>query len=164
MVNPRSTALGYRLSLLAEPTGGDWQFSFGWHRACSEGWLHAEIPALAGTEPSADRQPEGCTPTRGATGYASAVLDVAARVFECGVRSLILLDLAGVGEGRGVPTLELCRSVRELSPDVEIITGGGVRDAADLEALDRAGVDGVLIASALHDGSLTPEVCSRWRG
>jgi phosphoribosylformimino-5-aminoimidazole carboxamide ribotide isomerase len=64
----------------------------------------------------------------------------------------------------GVPTLELCRAVRELSPDVEIITGGGVRGIADLEALERAGVDGVLIASALHDGSLTPEECVTWNG
>jgi len=96
----------------------------------------------------------------GATGSASAV---AARVLECGVRSLIVLDLAGVGEGRGVPTLELCRAVREMSPDVELITGGGVRGVKDLDALQAVGVDGVLIASALHDGSLTPVMCERWR-
>ena len=93
----------------------------------------------------------------------AAAVDTAKCALDCGVRSLILLDLAGVGEGGGVPTLGLCRAVRELSPDVEIITGGGVRDASDLEALDEAGADGVLIASALHNGSLTPDDCARWR-
>lgn len=86
------------------------------------------------------------------------------QVVACGVRSLIVLDLAGVGEGRGVPTLELCRAVRVMWPDVEIITGGGVRDGADLALLAEAGVDGVLIASALHDGSLSPAECARWGG
>jgi phosphoribosylformimino-5-aminoimidazole carboxamide ribotide isomerase len=99
----------------------------------------------------------------GATGSASSALDIAARVLECGVQSLIVLDLAGVGEGRGVPTLDLCRAVRAMSPDVELITGGGVRNQADLESLADAGVTGVLIASALHDGSLTPAICARWR-
>jgi len=96
-------------------------------------------------------------------GRATRPVDLAVRVLACGVRSLIVLDLAGVGEGRGVPTLELCRGVRAKSPEVEIITGGGVRNAGDLEALEAAGVDGVLIASALHDGSLTPDDCARWR-
>lgn len=96
--------------------------------------------------------------------HPARTLGVVTRVVECGVRSLILLDLAGVGEGRGVPTLELCRAVRGLAPDVEIITGGGVRNATDLEGLEQAGVDGVLVASALHNGALTAAACARWRG
>jgi phosphoribosylformimino-5-aminoimidazole carboxamide ribotide isomerase len=40
-------------------------------------------------------------------------------------------------------------------PEVELITGGGVRDADDLAALRQSGVAGVLVASALHDGRLT---------
>jgi hypothetical protein len=90
-------------------------------------------------------------------------LHVAAQAIACGVNSLILLDLAGVGEGRGVPTLDLCRAVRSIAPHIELITGGGVRHVADLAALESAGVNGVLIASALHDGSLTPGMCERWR-
>jgi phosphoribosylformimino-5-aminoimidazole carboxamide ribotide isomerase len=35
-----------------------------------------------------------------------------------------------------------------------VIAAGGVRDAADLAALDAAGVPAVLVASALHDGRL----------
>jgi phosphoribosylformimino-5-aminoimidazole carboxamide ribotide isomerase len=35
-----------------------------------------------------------------------------------------------------------------------IYAAGGVRDAADLAALARAGIAGALVATALHDGRL----------
>ena len=82
---------------------------------------------------------------------------IALRAVECGVRSLIVLDLAGVGEARGVPTIPICQRLQNERADVEIITGGGVRNSDDLEEIAAAGVDGVLVASALHDGSLTPD-------
>lgn len=82
-------------------------------------------------------------------------LDRALEAIECGAASLIVLDLAGVGVKGGVPTLELCRRVRGEAPRVELITGGGVRHRDDLCRLRDAGVDGVLVASALHDGSLS---------
>jgi phosphoribosylformimino-5-aminoimidazole carboxamide ribotide isomerase len=37
-----------------------------------------------------------------------------------------------------------------------IVAGGGVRGVPDLEALANAGCDAALVASALHDGRLTP--------
>ena len=67
---------------------------------------------------------------------------------------MILLDLAAVGSGEGPPHQETCLRWKESFQDLELITGGGVRNLADLLALKKAGVDGVLIASALHDGSL----------
>ena len=77
--------------------------------------------------------------------------EIAAEVIRCGVAQLIVLDLAGVGTGTGVPTIPLCRTLRARhGPDVQIITGGGVRDQADLNELEGAGVDGVLVASILH--------------
>lgn len=81
--------------------------------------------------------------------------ELARHVVDCGVRSLIVLDLAGVGERGGVRTREFCRQLRQEFPRMELITGGGVRDARDLAELAACGVDGVLVASALHDGSLT---------
>jgi phosphoribosylformimino-5-aminoimidazole carboxamide ribotide isomerase len=69
-------------------------------------------------------------------------------------RRVIALDLARVGSGLG-PDLELLAAVRRRAPDTQIYSGGGVRDAADLEALAAAGAAGVLLASALHDGRLT---------
>jgi phosphoribosylformimino-5-aminoimidazole carboxamide ribotide isomerase len=81
--------------------------------------------------------------------------ELAGKVVGCGAQSMIVLDLAGVGERGGVPTRDLCRRLREEFPKIELVTGGGVRDARDLAELAECGMDGVLLASALHDGSLT---------
>jgi phosphoribosylformimino-5-aminoimidazole carboxamide ribotide isomerase len=73
-----------------------------------------------------------------------------------GVRRLIVLDLTRVGVGAGVGTDELCGRLKQTFPDVEITAGGGVREMADVNRLTSIGVDRVLVASALHDGRITP--------
>lgn len=83
------------------------------------------------------------------------VSQIVSRVVESGIRSMILLDLAGVGMGTGIPTAELCDEVRRRFPGLRVITGGGVRNVVDLEQEARRGVTAVLVASALHDGRLT---------
>lgn len=80
--------------------------------------------------------------------------EIAATVVAHGVRQLIVLDLAAVGTYGGGATLELCRELRAAHPDLKIISGGGVRDQQDLAAFEQAGVDEVLVASALHDGKI----------
>ena len=84
-------------------------------------------------------------------------LEIAEFAMKQGIRRLIVLDLAQVGIAGGVSTLELCQAIRELGPELELITGGGVRDAKDLQLLAKSSVNGVLIASALHDGRLSRE-------
>jgi len=75
-----------------------------------------------------------------------------------GVRRILVLDLAQVGLGAGVGTEPLCRRLRTtFAATVEITAGGGVRGRQDVEIMRRAGVDWLLIASALHDGRLTHE-------
>jgi phosphoribosylformimino-5-aminoimidazole carboxamide ribotide isomerase len=71
-----------------------------------------------------------------------------------GVRRILVLDLARVGQGGGTGTEGFCRELKRAWPDVEVLAGGGVRDRDDLARLRHASVDGVLIASALHDGRL----------
>lgn len=72
-----------------------------------------------------------------------------------GVSHLIVLDLARVGTGSGSGTEALCDRLAQDFPHVEILAGGGIRGIDDLNRLQRCGVRGALIASALHDGSLT---------
>ena len=43
-------------------------------------------------------------------------------------------------------------AIRRAAPAHKLYAAGGVRDRADLIALREAGIDGALIASALHDG------------
>lgn len=82
---------------------------------------------------------------------------------DCGAGRLIVLDLAQVGTEQGLVTLPLCRDVRATYPDVELITGGGVRGVADLDLLAAAAIDGVLVASALHDGRIHRKHIERFR-
>lgn len=84
-------------------------------------------------------------------------LDVAAAVLEAGIRELIVLDIASVGLRRGVSTLSLCSQIHEFAPATSLITGGGIRSVADLKRLRQADISGVLVASALHDGSIQPD-------
>ncbi len=63
---------------------------------------------------------------------------------------MIHLDLARVGTGRGVATPEPVDRARA----VEWIVGGGIAGIEEIRALGRAGFDGVLVGSALHDGRI----------
>jgi phosphoribosylformimino-5-aminoimidazole carboxamide ribotide isomerase len=85
---------------------------------------------------------------------------IAAIALRAGVRRMIVLDLANVGMGEGVATLALCRTLRCLAPELQIISGGGVRGPDDLVALSRAGCDAALVASALHDGRISAAECA----
>jgi phosphoribosylformimino-5-aminoimidazole carboxamide ribotide isomerase len=76
---------------------------------------------------------------------------------ESGVRSVILLDVARVGTRQGSGTLDLLESLACIYPCIQWITGGGVRDRRDLDLLGDAGATAVLVASAIHDGSIRAE-------
>jgi phosphoribosylformimino-5-aminoimidazole carboxamide ribotide isomerase len=81
-------------------------------------------------------------------------LVLARAAVEAGAGSLILLDVGRVGRGTGV-NLTLLASLRRALPRVRMLAGGGVRDTGDIGALAESGCDGVLIATALHRGTVT---------
>jgi phosphoribosylformimino-5-aminoimidazole carboxamide ribotide isomerase len=66
-------------------------------------------------------------------------------------REVIVLDLARVGTSSG-PDVALIAELHAGFPDLELLAGGGVRDADDLRALADAGAAGALVATALHRG------------
>lgn len=69
-----------------------------------------------------------------------------------GFQNFIILDLANVGTASGIS-----KYIRELKiefPELNLITGGGVKDYRDIKKLKRLQFSGVLIASAFHNGSL----------
>jgi phosphoribosylformimino-5-aminoimidazole carboxamide ribotide isomerase len=71
-----------------------------------------------------------------------------------GIQRVVLLELARVGTGIGPGTVGLCQRTRAVFPDLELVAGGGVRNHDDVNRLADAGADGVLVASAIHDGQL----------
>jgi HisA/HisF family protein len=70
------------------------------------------------------------------------------------VHELLVIDLARVGSGSG-PPLDAVAELAAALPTAAIYAGGGVRDDADLRALEAAGATGALVATALHEGRLT---------
>lgn len=82
---------------------------------------------------------------------------IATEVIAMGVRQVIILDLARVGEYGGTGTVDLSKRLASCHPEVEIVAGGGVRDVLDLQRLGACGVRAALVASALHDGRLRPD-------
>jgi phosphoribosylformimino-5-aminoimidazole carboxamide ribotide isomerase len=117
--------------------------------------LLAAAPALIFSLDVHAGQPMG-RPAARPTGPASPAA-IAAGLVAAGVRELIVLELARVGREQG-PDLEMLETVRATAPDVRLLAGGGVRNAGDLAQLARIGVDGVLVASALHRGTLAVEL------
>ena len=78
-------------------------------------------------------------------------LDAVAHLHRTGLREVIVLDLALVGSGAG-PDVELIAELHAAFPTLELLAGGGVRDAEDLRALADAGAAGALVGTALHRG------------
>jgi|SRR5579863_997527 len=81
-------------------------------------------------------------------------LEIGRRAVQAGIREMIVIDLAQVGGGSGISTIDLCRNLLARFGDLKLITGGGVRNADDLVHLREAGINGVLVASSLHDGRI----------
>ena len=77
-------------------------------------------------------------------------------------RRLIAMTLARVGSGEG-PDLDRLLSLQAVARGRKIHAAGGVRHLSDLGRLAAMGVAGVLVASALHDGSLGPAELERAR-
>ncbi len=66
---------------------------------------------------------------------------------------IILMNLDRVGSKQGL-NLERLDKIRHLSPTSQIYFAGGIQNQKDIEILKNHGINGVLLATALHDGSI----------
>ena len=82
-------------------------------------------------------------------------LRLAEQAAAAGAETLLALDLGRVGTGRGVD-LGLLQSLRRRLPDIRLLAGGGILTRSDLEQMRDAGCDAALVASAIHNGRLSP--------
>jgi phosphoribosylformimino-5-aminoimidazole carboxamide ribotide isomerase len=92
----------------------------------------------------------------GPAGAGQYGLQLVADAMHMKLSHLIVLELSNIGLGRGVSTGALCHSIKVRWPELVVWTGGGVRSLPDLHRLQLLRVDGVMVASALHDGGITP--------
>jgi phosphoribosylformimino-5-aminoimidazole carboxamide ribotide isomerase len=84
----------------------------------------------------------------------SKPVEVLGLLYRTNWQEVILLDLSRVGTGVGVDRM-LIAEARQMFPQLALLAGGGVRDATELDDLRTAGVAGVLVATALHQGIIT---------
>lgn len=82
--------------------------------------------------------------------------EVAALLMSLGFREAILLEMERIGTGGGIDARFLGKIAR-AAPGMSLIVGGGIKTATELPRLKRAGASGVLLATALHDGTITRE-------
>jgi len=80
-----------------------------------------------------------------------------------GFKDIIVLDVAAVGTSQGIPTLPLITHMVARCSEARLITGGGVRSEACLAEAHGAGVHGLLVASAIHNGTLGRTELERFR-
>lgn len=82
--------------------------------------------------------------------------DFAAEVAAMGVATVIATDIATDGMMTG-PNLNFYRELADAAPQLKLIASGGVRDLADLDALERLGVEqliGAISGRAIYEKTL----------
>jgi phosphoribosylformimino-5-aminoimidazole carboxamide ribotide isomerase len=70
-------------------------------------------------------------------------------------QTVIVMTLAKVGSGAG-PDFARLAEIKAKAGSRSVVAAGGVRNEADISALSSLGVDAALVATSLHDGTLTP--------
>ena len=70
-------------------------------------------------------------------------------------QSVIVMTLAKVGSAAG-PDFERLAEIKAKAGSRDVIAAGGVRNEADIRALSALGIAAALVATSLHDGTLTP--------
>jgi phosphoribosylformimino-5-aminoimidazole carboxamide ribotide isomerase len=78
--------------------------------------------------------------------------DLVRRMNDINVKDIILLDLGKVGTSTGIDEIFL-KKISEISTH-NILVGGGVKDVNDIEILEKSGISGALVATALHNGNI----------
>lgn len=77
-----------------------------------------------------------------------------ATMMASGATNFIVTDVARDGTMRG-PNIELLSQLHAKLPAAKLVASGGIRDVADLAALQAIGIRDAIIGKALYEGSVT---------
>jgi phosphoribosylformimino-5-aminoimidazole carboxamide ribotide isomerase len=72
---------------------------------------------------------------------------------------IIVMTMHRVGSSSG-PDLERFQMIQHLAPSKSIFAAGGIRHQQDLESLEQYGAAGALVATALHDLTISSGIIS----
>lgn len=73
-------------------------------------------------------------------------------------RDIIVMTLGRIGSDGG-PDVSAVEEILARRPEVRAYAAGGIRGEQDIAMLERAGIAGALVASAIHGGVLTKRGC-----
>ncbi|ETY73643.1 1-(5-phosphoribosyl)-5-[(5-phosphoribosylamino)methylideneamino]imidazole-4-carboxamide isomerase [Lactiplantibacillus fabifermentans] len=79
-----------------------------------------------------------------------------ATMMAAGAQNFIVTDVARDGTMQG-PNLALLTTLHTELPAANLVASGGIRDVADLQTLQAAGIDDAIIGKALYEGTVTLE-------
>ncbi|WP_047148844.1 HisA/HisF-related TIM barrel protein [Aquamicrobium sp. LC103] len=71
-------------------------------------------------------------------------------------RRIIVMTLARVGSASG-PDYARLRQIKALAGRRDVVAAGGIRNEADIRELSLLGIEAALVATSLHDGTLSRE-------
>jgi phosphoribosylformimino-5-aminoimidazole carboxamide ribotide isomerase len=114
----------------------------------SFGALHAICDAIGGERVAFSLDLRNGEPVAGAGIPREMPEQLAARAADAGAGSVVVIDLARVGTRAGLDVGLLAR-VRQATPGLMLLAGGGVRGPGDLDSLAGVGCEGALVATAL---------------
>lgn len=98
------------------------------------------------------------------TVFSNSPVDMAARWVEEGARRLHLVDLNGAFEGKPING-EVVQQITARFPHIPVQIGGGIRDAATIQAYIDSGVQYCIIGTkAVQDPQFVIDVCKQFPG
>lgn len=72
------------------------------------------------------------------------------------IKDIIVLELSKVGTSAGID-MDFLTEIA-ASSNHNILVGGGIRDMDDIHALEKIGISGALVATAVHNGKIPVEL------
>lgn len=85
-----------------------------------------------------------------------SIYDFVADFIPSGLTQFFCTDVSKDGLLQGV-ALELYRNLKKRFPEMTIIASGGVASLQDIDALDKEGVDGVIVGKAIYENRIALE-------
>lgn len=83
-------------------------------------------------------------------------LELVRKLNDLALKDVIILELTRVGTGAGID-LDFLKSLAAAASH-DVIVGGGIKDMDDIKALERSGITGALVATAVHNGKIPADL------
>jgi phosphoribosylformimino-5-aminoimidazole carboxamide ribotide isomerase len=94
---------------------------------------------------------------------AMAPIEALKSLHSAGWHEIIVLDLKRVGSEKGADYC-IATGARATFPGLRLLIGGGIADPEEVAEIKANGINGVLLATALHRGTIGAEHISAFRG